>query len=536
MGAKRAALVVLVALGGCGGADGDGDTLAWPTDTTSTGADTDGDPSATAATDDPDPSTTPSSTDPSDSADTGSTGEEPPPEPVAGLFAEYFADYHDVAVARVEPMIQLDWQLEAPDPALAPDRFSLRYTGFLTAPTTGAYTIITEADDGVRVTVGDTRVIDDWVPHFVTRNEAVIDLVAGEAVPLVVEYFEIDIEASIRLAWSSATIPEETIPTSALTTFATPSDAPGPKPPYQNPVVGFDCPDPGVIGTGEAATPWAMVCTGGSFPIRGSRDLVRWSDTGVHVLPDGKPSWAANGGRNWAPEIHRVGDGLIAYFTTVNGGNVLSIGAATSATIAGPWIESPGPLVEHGQGVIDATWVSDGVTSYLVYKIDGNSVGQPTPILARELSPDGLSFAPGSEAVQLLVNNPGTWEGGVVEAQWIIHREGQWFLFYSGNVYDHRYRTGVARSANLLGPYEKHGDPILTNNERWVGPGHGSVVTVGDIDYFVYHAWPNAGNGTHDTSAGRHVLVDRIEYEGGWPRIHDGSPSRSLQAWPGAPL
>lgn len=518
---------------GCG--DAGSTTDAW-VNTTSTGVDTDVDPSLTDPTDDPDPSTPsdPSeSADSSDSADSGSTGDEPPSEPVAGLFAEYFADYHDVVVARVEPTIALDWELGAPDPALPVDRFSLRYTGFVTAPATATYTIVTEADDGVRVTIGDTRVIDDWVPHYLNRTEGTIDLVAGVASPIVVEYFEADIEASIRLAWSSAALPEETIPASAFTTYATPSDMPGPKPPYTNPVVGFDCPDPGVIGTGESATPWAMVCTGGSFPIRGSRDLVRWSDTGVAILPDGKPSWAANGFRNWAPEIHRAGDGLVAYFTTVNGGNVLSIGAATSATIAGPWTESPGPLVEHGQGVIDATWVTDGVTPYLVYKIDGNSVGQPTPILARALNPDGLSFARGSQAVQLLVNDPDTWEGGVVEAQWIIQRDGQWFLFYSGNVYDYRYRTGVARSASLLGPYEKHGAPILANNERWVGPGHGSVAAVGDVDYFVYHAWPNAGNGTHDTNAGRHVLVDRIEYEGGWPRIHDGTPSRTLQPWPG---
>ena len=460
---------------------------------------------------------------------------EPPPEPVAGLFAEYFTDYHDGFVARIEPTIDLNWEGNAPDPAVGADHFSLRYTGWLTAPTTATYTIVTEADDGVRVRLGDTTLIDDWIPHAVTRNEAAIDLVAGVPVALEVEYFEIDIAASLRLAWSSPTLAEQTIPTSALSTLATPSMTPGPKPPYTNPVVGFDCPDPGVVATDEDASPWAMVCTGGSFPIRGSRDLVRWADTAAAILPAGKPSWAANGFRNWAPELHRVGGDLVAYYTSVNANDSLCIGTATSATLAGPWLEGPAPLVEHFFGVIDATWVTDGGQGYLVFKIDGNAVGQPTPIFARALTADGLGFVPGSEAVELLVNDPASWEGGVVEAPWIVWRDGQWLLFYSGNVYDHRYRTGVARSASLLGPYEKHGAPILTNNERWVGPGHGSVVTVSGIDYFVYHAWTNAGDGTHNGAAGRHVLVDRIDYEGGWPRIHDGSPSRSLQPWPGTP-
>jgi beta-xylosidase len=84
----------------------------------------------------------------------------------------------------------------------------------------------------------------------------------------------------------------------------------------------------------------------------------------------------------------------------------------------------------------------------------------------------------------------------------------------------------------VLGPYEKHGAPILANNERWVGPGHGSIVAVNGLDYFVYHAWTNAGDGTNG-GGGRQVLVDRIDWIDGWPQIHDGSPSRALQPWPG---
>jgi beta-xylosidase len=166
-------------------------------------------------------------------------------------------------------------------------------------------------------------------------------------------------------------------------------------------------------------------------------------------------------------------------------------------------------------------------------KIDGNAKGAPTPIFVRQLADDGLSFAAASAPVEVLTNQSSTWEGGVVEAPWVVKREGVYFLFYSGNVYDHRYRTGVARANALLGPYEKRGAPILANNERWVGPGHGTVIRTGAIDYFVYHAWTNAGDGTHLASAGRHVLVDRIEWQDGWPAIHDGTPSRTPQPWPG---
>ena len=108
-------------------------------------------------------------------------------------------------------------------------------------------------------------------------------------------------------------------------------------------------------------------------------------------------------------------------------------------------------------------------------------------------------------------------------------------MFYSGNVYDERYRTGVARATTLTGPWEKKGAPVLANNAAWVGPGHGSVVAVQTSDYFVYHAWRNAGGGARDDAKGRLVLLDRITWNDGWPQIGDGTPTVAPQPWPGEP-
>lgn len=461
-----------------------------------------------------------------------------PPAIVPGLRATYFADHLDLALDRVEPTLDVVWGAAGPGDGLGVDRFSARWTGWLTAPATGTYTIATETDDGVRVWIDDALVIDDWRGHFVTRNEATVDLVAGEAVPIRVDYFEIDLDASARLLWSSATIAEEVIPTTSLTTVADGETLPSPKPPFTNPVIPFDCPDPGVAANPDGDPPgFVAVCTGGRFRVRTSRSLVTWTDTESFILPEGKPAWAANGNRNWAPEIHRVGDGWVAYFTSVNAANVLSIGAASAPAATGPFTDRGAPLVEHPDGVIDASFFEDGDGSrWLTYKIDGNAHGRATPIFIRRLADDGLSFADGSSQTQILVNQPGTWEGGVVEAQWLVKRGGTYYLFYSGNVYDHRYRTGVARASSVTGPYEKLGDPILRNDATWVGPGHGSVVTVGGLDHFVYHAWRNAGDGTHLQSGGRNVLVDRIDWVDGWPRIHDGTPSETPVPWPGEPF
>src|SRR5262245_18668683 len=208
-----------------------------------------------------------------------------PLEPVAGLYAEDFAAYLDLALGRVEATVDADWMDGGPSDAVGADRFSARWTGFVTAPSTGTYTIATETDDGVRVWIDDTLVIDDWKGHFVTRNEATVELTGGKAVPIRVDYFEIDLGASAKPLWFSEAIAEQVIPSDVLTTFDAPTGLASPKPPYVNPVIPFDCPDPGVMFDG---TTFYAVCTGGAFPIRSSRSLVFWNDTGTALLPAGK--------------------------------------------------------------------------------------------------------------------------------------------------------------------------------------------------------------------------------------------------------
>ena len=469
-------------------------------------------------------------------ADAALAGPDAASEPPAhGLRATYFHHHATPSLERVDATVDFRWDDGGPGAEVGVDHFSVRWRGTLDVPAAGDYTFIIESDDGVRLSVGGASVIDDWTFHFPARSEGRITLPAG-ATPLQLEYFEKDLSAQVQLSWRGPGLSEQVIPAERL--LAAPAATlPAPRPPYDNPVVAFDCPDPGVLALPATAGPtYYMTCTGGRFPIRRSADLVLWEDSGQSVLPAGKPPWAANGGRNWAPEIHRVGDAYVAYFTAADAADRLAIGAAWATDPLGPYVDVGAPLVQDALGVIDATFFADDDGKrYLIYKVDGNSQGQPTPLYARALTADGRAFAPGSVRHQLLVNEPSTWEGGVIEAPWLVKRAGTYYLFYSGNVYDARYRTGVARAAALLGPYEKHGDPLLSNNDRWVGPGHGTVVAVGDSDYFVYHAWKAAVGGGHDGAAGRQVLVDRIVWQDGWPRIGDGTPGRALAPWPGTP-
>ncbi len=290
---------------------------------------------------------------------------------------------------------------------------------------------------------------------------------------------------------------------------------------YTNPVMPFDCPDPGVL---RHARGYVLTCTSGNapdaFPLFTSTDLVHWTPAGSLLPAAARPAWAVSD--FWAPEIHALGGGYVAYFSARTGAGNLALGAATAPTPTGPFTALDRPLLEdRGMGLIDASFFTDaGGTPYLVWKEDGNAVGRRTPIKVQALTPDGLSVTgPASTAI----TNDRGWEGGLVEGPFVVLRDGRYYMFYSANAYyDARYALSVARSNSPMGPWEKQGDPLVGSNGAWAGPGHGSVVQApGGDDVLVYHAW-QAGH--TNEAPGRLVLLDALRWLNGWPYI-PGSPS-----------
>lgn len=291
---------------------------------------------------------------------------------------------------------------------------------------------------------------------------------------------------------------------------------------YNNPVVDVDCPDPGVARNGDG---YVMACTGGRFRIYTSADLVHWDHVGHVFAERDRPTWARD--RFWAPEIHEVRPGRwVAYYSAGGNSGRLAVGAAVSSRATGPFEDIGEPLVRHRRhGVIDVHYfrASDG-QRYLTWKVDGNAMGMPTPIRIQRLADDGTTRIGNIETILI---NDRRWEGRVVEGQWLIERDGMFYLFYSGNAYDRTsYAVGVARATNPMGPYVKFGDPILTTNARWAGPGHGSAVRLPSGGWgYVYHSW--VGDRVNQ-SPGPQVLVDRIHWSEGWPTLHAGPSSNSI--------
>ncbi|WP_162054454.1 family 43 glycosylhydrolase [Pontibacter pamirensis] len=296
---------------------------------------------------------------------------------------------------------------------------------------------------------------------------------------------------------------------------------------YTNPVLPGDYADPSVVRVGDdywataTSSEWAPL-----FPILHSKNLVDWETVG-HVFPDKLPEWAE--AHFWAPEIAHENGRYYIYYTAKKKGGNLCVGVASSASATGPYVDH-GPLVCQEVGSIDGYEIRDKDGQlYLVWKEDGNSQGLPTPIWAQRMNEERTALT--GEMFEMFRNDPGTWEGGLVEGPAIVRRGDYFYNFYAGDKCCGRectYGVGVARATSIKGPWEKYEqNPIMKQNEEWKCPGHGTVVSdPSGRDYFLYHAY----NTDSFVYAGRQGLLDEIKWgEDGWPYFENNSPATTAQ-------
>ncbi|WP_329361573.1 glycoside hydrolase family 3 C-terminal domain-containing protein [Streptomyces sp. NBC_00669] len=107
-----------------------------------------------------------------------------------GLTASYYNNLDlsgAPALTRVEPDID-DHYTAAPGPGVNPAGFSVRWTGFLTAPVTGTYTFSMADTGGVRMTVGGQPVFQDWAQYG--PGVSAIHLKGGVRTPITVENYQ----------------------------------------------------------------------------------------------------------------------------------------------------------------------------------------------------------------------------------------------------------------------------------------------------------------------------------------------------------
>lgn len=102
---------------------------------------------------------------------------------------------------RDDSAVDFDWGSSSPAPdIIQPDTFSARWTRSLDL-TSGQYRFTVTSDDGVRLWVNNTLLIDQWHNQAPTSYEREINLSGGQ-IPVRIEYYEDGGHAEIHLTWT----------------------------------------------------------------------------------------------------------------------------------------------------------------------------------------------------------------------------------------------------------------------------------------------------------------------------------------------
>ncbi|KAK4100100.1 glycoside hydrolase family 43 protein [Parathielavia hyrcaniae] len=251
-------------------------------------------------------------------------------------------------------------------------------------------------------------------------------------------------------------------------------------------------------------------------------------------LPEADPlptpgAWAhpMQGSQTWAPAVARLNDTayVLYYAAQLAGKNAHyhCIGAATSSSpgkggILGPYDPLPRPVVcpLHAGGAIDPAAFRDPATGrrYLLYKVDGNSMGRGgecnngvapfmrTPIVLQEVDArDGVTAV--GDGVEVLDRD---WEmdGPLVEAPDLVYLDRG---FGEGG---REGSVNYAVAGNITGPYErpKGTGPLIKTGDGFDVTAPGGAAAAPDSGWMLFH-----GHCPHGRCLFGAVLKVKSEYD-----------------------
>ncbi len=304
-------------------------------------------------------------------------------------------------VSRVDPDINFNWGAGSPDAAVPADNFSARWTTTVNFETPGHWHFTVSADDGVRMWIDVTPIIDQW--HGSTSGTGVYEadiqgLTAGNH-DLKVEYYEATGNAGIQVRWSNSG--------GAGSVAAAPA-----APPVQPIYAAVTVTQLNVrTGPGRNYPVMAKVTYPKNYPVLGATPDMSWI---LIDLKNGKSGWVSN---DWVwlfssdSALNGDADGdtyqdFVFLIPRIDPGTVAAQAAAAAAA-------NPAPAVTIQGRTSDVVNVRDGASLYAAQIIA--SLPQNTVVSIEARNGDGAWY---------LVSAPGGLRGWV-NASFVVLTQGR---------------------------------------------------------------------------------------------------------------
>ncbi|KAK7912033.1 glycosyl hydrolase family 43 [Apiospora marii] len=271
------------------------------------------------------------------------------------------------------------------------------------------------------------------------------------------------------------------------------------------PLINMDFPDPSILQDKDGQ--WYTFATAGNGKhIQMARSAAPggpWTYLDTDPLPNAG-SWTTNS-NTWAPDVRRAADGTYVMYYS---GQVKSntkfhcVGTATATKVTGPYKPSAQPFdcdLSRGGSIDPSGFLDTDGKHYVVYKIDGNSIGnggscnngvapfKSTPILLQEVGPDLISKR--GNPIQILDRISS--DGPLVEAPAIFRdSDGLYVMFFSSGCFTSpTYNVDYAYSKSVRGPYTRsESGPLVVTNDAFGLTAPGGATPLPDGSAIVFHA------------------------------------------------
>jgi arabinan endo-1,5-alpha-L-arabinosidase len=273
----------------------------------------------------------------------------------------------------------------------------------------------------------------------------------------------------------------------------------------------------------------------GDLPILCSSDQINWTRCGQ--VFNSIPSWITTLypgiSELWAPDVSFF-NGLyhVYYAASTFGTNTSSIGVATAPTMAGPWTDSGGPILQStsssGFNAIDPNILIDygtGTTVQHIWLTYGSFYGG---IYQQEIDQATGTLLTTNPTIYQLASQPGV-SGNPIEGASLVQKNGFYYLFVSlgyccNTVFTtDTYQIAVGRGTSPNGPFvDESGTPMLNNggtvilssSGEFTAPGGEFVYTdAANGDLITFHALSNNQNGLD------YLFVNQLTWPNDWPLI-----------------
>lgn len=279
--------------------------------------------------------------------------------------------------------------------------------------------------------------------------------------------------------------------------------------------------------------------TGPGITIYQSEDLEHWKWIGR--VFEGEPDWARQAvpgfrGHLWAPDIvEKDGHFYLYYSVSAFGKNTSAIGVAVNQTLDPDsadyrWVDrglviQSVPNRDHWNAIDAAVIIDQDGIPWMSFGSfwEGLKLVRLEEDMVHLAEPQEWYSLSRRPADPVAPDNPGE---GAVEAPFIFHRDGWYYLFVSFDKccrgMDSTYNIRMGRSQDVRGPYidregksmlQGGGTLVLEGNNNWVALGHNAAYRFDGRDYLVFHAYETADN------AKQKLRILPINWDDGWPTV-----------------